>query len=269
MFPQTEHARHDRKTTLYHVVFLQHRCTTSLTNLNIRVKSDFLQQPVEKPCSMQDNYSLFYAHTPYFKLRIFMISPTTFKKVIYSVLGLSLAVYACSVEAADKSTKTNEVKVKDITLKIPANWKSAPPSNNLRLAQFEIPAVKGDKEPAELVISSFGGTGGGVSANISRWVGQFAAGADRKVKVTQGESKDGKYVFADLSGTYNKSIGPPFLRKTKAVPDSRMLGVILAVEGKAYYFLKLTGPKKTVSSITEEFRASFGANAKDEKPFEQ
>ncbi|QDT44342.1 hypothetical protein Pan241w_44510 [Gimesia alba] len=197
-----------------------------------------------------------------------MISPTTYRRVIYSVLALSLAIYACTVEAAEKDEKTNEVKIKDITLKVPATWKSAPPSNNLRLAQFEIPAVKGDKEPAELVISSFGGTGGGVSANITRWIGQFAS-EGRKVKVTQGESKDGKYVFADLTGTYNKSIGPPFLRKTKAVPDSQMLGVILAVEGKAYYFLKLTGPKKTVSSVADEFRASFGANAKEEKPFEQ
>ncbi len=198
-----------------------------------------------------------------------MISPTTFRRVLFSVLGLSLAIYACTAHAADKPAKTNDLKIKDLTLKVPATWKSAPPSNNLRLAQFEIPAVKGDKEPAELVISSFGGTGGGVSANVTRWIGQFAAGKDRKVKVTQGESKDGKYIFVDLSGTYNKSIGPPFLRKTKAVPDSRMLGVILAVEGKAYYFLKLTGPNKTVSSVVDEFRAAFGANAKDEKPFEQ
>jgi len=198
-----------------------------------------------------------------------MISPTTFRRVLFSVLGLSLAIYACTVEAADKATKTNEVEIRDITLKVPASWKSAPPSNNLRLAQFEIPAVKGDKEPAELVISSFGGTGGGISANVSRWVGQFAADKDRKVKVTQGEAKAGKYIFADLSGTYNKSIGPPFQRKSKAVPDSRMLGVILAVEGKAYYFLKLTGPTKTVSAAADEFRASFGADAKAEKPFEQ
>jgi len=189
-----------------------------------------------------------------------MISPTTFRRVLYSVLGLSLAIYACSAKAADKeekTEKTNEVEIKDITLKIPEAWKSSPPSNNLRLAQFEIPAVKGDKEPAELVVSSFGGTGGGVAANVSRWIGQFASGKDREAKVTQGESKDGKYIFVDISGTYNKSIGPPFLRK------------ILAVEGKAYYFLKLTGPKKTVSSVVDEFRASFGANTKEEKPFEQ
>lgn len=199
-----------------------------------------------------------------------MISPTTFRRVLFSVLGLSLAIYACTAHAEDKKpAKTTELKVKDLTLKVPSTWKSSPPSNNLRLAQFEIPAVKGDKEPAELVISSFGGTGGGVSANVTRWIGQFAADKNRKVKVTQGKSKDGKYIFVDLTGTYNKSIGPPFLRKTKAVPGSRMLGVILAIEGKAYYFLKLTGPEKTVSSVVDEFRTSFGANAKDEKPFEQ
>ncbi|MFH1299673.1 MAG: hypothetical protein ABIK07_01335 [Planctomycetota bacterium] len=197
-----------------------------------------------------------------------MISPTTFRRVLFSILGLSLAIYACTAHAEETPAKTNEVQIKDITLKVPASWKSAPPSNNLRLAQFEIPAVEGDKEPAELVISSFGGTGGGTSANITRWIGQFAS-EGRKVKVTQGETKEGKYVFADINGTYNKSIGPPFLRKTEAVPDSQMLGVILAIEGKPYYFLKLTGPKKTVASVLDSFRASFGANAKDEKPFEQ
>lgn len=197
-----------------------------------------------------------------------MISPTTYRRVLFSALALSLVIYACTAEAADKAEKTNEVKIQDITLKVPASWKSSPPSNNLRLAQFEIPPVKGDKEPAELVVSSFGGTGGGVSANITRWIGQFSS-EGRKAKVTQGEVEAGKYVFADITGTYNKSIGPPFLRKTKPVPDSEMLGVILAVEGKAYYFLKLTGPEKTVASIKDEFRASFGANAKDEKPFEQ
>lgn len=197
-----------------------------------------------------------------------MISPTTYRRVLYSVLGICLAIYACTADAAETSEKTNEVKVNDITLKVPADWKNAPPSNRLRLAQFEIPAVKGDKEPAELVISSFGGTGGGIAANVSRWIGQFNSDG-RKVKVTQGESEQGKYVFVDISGTYNKSIGPPILRKTEAVPNSRMLGVILAVEGKAYYFLKLTGPDKTVAEAADALRTSFGASAKDEKPFEQ
>ncbi|QDU51922.1 hypothetical protein [Gimesia panareensis] len=197
-----------------------------------------------------------------------MISPTTYRRVLYSVLGICLAIYACTADAAEDAAKTNDVKIKDITLKVPADWKSAPPSNRLRLAQFEIPAVKGDKEPAELVISSFGGTGGGVAANVSRWIGQFNS-EGRKAKVSQGEAKDGKYVIVDISGTYNKSIGPPILRKTEAVPNSRMIGVILAVEGKAYYFLKLTGPDKTVAAAADALRTSFGASAKDEKPFEQ
>ena len=58
-----------------------------------------------------------------------MISPTTYRRVLYSVLGICLAIYACTADAAETSEKTNEVKVNDITLKVPADWKNAPPSN--------------------------------------------------------------------------------------------------------------------------------------------
>ena len=74
---------------------------------------------------------------------------------------------------ADEKPKKANIKVKDITLVVPAAWKQEKPSNRLRLAQFQVPAIKGDKTGAELVISSFGFGGGGAEANIARWVKQF------------------------------------------------------------------------------------------------
>ncbi len=46
------------------------------------------------------------------------------------------------------------------------------------------------------------------------------------------------------------------------------MGVILAVEGKGNYFLKMTGPDKTVSGAASAFRESFGGDAGNEKPLE-
>ena len=74
-------------------------------------------------------------------------------------------------------------------------------------------------------------------------------------------------MLVDVTGTYNKPIGPPIQQKTKAMPAARMLGVILAVEKKGNYFLKVTGPQKTVSAAAKAFRNSFGAAASKEKEY--
>jgi gluconolactonase len=161
-----------------------------------------------------------------------------------------------------------EVKIEDITLKVPATWKQQPPANKLRLAQFLIPPAEGDEHPTELVISSFPGGGGGVDANLKRWTDQFAAD-ERKVKITSGKSPQGDYVLHDVTGTYLFSAGGPFAGgKKEARPKHRSLSVILTVKDKAVYFLRLTGPDKAVDAAAEAFRTSLGADAKSEKPYE-
>ena len=120
-------------------------------------------------------------------------------------------------------------KSKGSKLYVPKSWKKTEPKNSLRLAQFEIPAAKGDKEPVELAIFSFaGGAAGGVQPNIKRWMNQFHA-KGRKVKVTTGEGKQGVYVLADIQGTYNMPIGPPIQGKTQPLPDARMLALIIGI----------------------------------------
>lgn len=187
---------------------------------------------------------------------------------LVALLGLGLTGLRAADEAEKETkTKTETVKVKDLTLDVPTTWDQQPPSNNLRLAQFVIPAAKGDKEPAELVVSSFGGGGGGVEANVKRWIGQFQEDG-RKSKVTLGESEQGKYVLVELAGTYNKPDGPPFLRKTIPQPGSRMIGVILQIPNEGVYFLKTTGYDKTVAAAVDDIRAAFGADAESEKELE-
>ena len=186
---------------------------------------------------------------------------------VLGLLAVTVLVVALPADEKKKPAPLRSVKLGDITLKVPVGWKQEKPRSRLRAGQFSLPPVKGDKEAAELAIFFFGGAGGGADANISRWVGQFQS-KGRVVKAYRGTSSQGVYLVLDLSGTYNKPIGPPIQRKTKPMPGARMLAVILAVKGKGNYFLKLTGPRKTVTSAEVGFRKSFGADLKKEKPIE-
>ena len=170
-----------------------------------------------------------------------------------------------------EAKKTREVKMRDLVLNVPESWKQKKPSSRLRLGHFDIPAAGKDKEVGELGIFNFGGGGGGVRANAERWIGQFEA-QGRKVKLKHSKSKSGEYVIVDVSGTYNKPVGPPIRRQTERMPNARMLGVILALtvgdERKGTYFLKLTGPKDTIAAAASDLRASFGATEKGEEEFD-
>jgi len=184
---------------------------------------------------------------------------------LFNLLLLAVAISSQQSLSAEDA-KPMKIKVGDLTLTVPAHWKSAKPANRLRLAQFTIPPVGGDKEPAELVISFFGGNGGGVDANLRRWINQFQ-GKGRVVRTVEGTSKLGPYVLADLKGTFNKPVGPPVQRQTKPTPGSRMLAVILNVEGKGNYFLKLTGSEKTITAANKAFRTLIDASIDKEKDY--
>lgn len=213
---------------------------------------------------------------------LFVTARTSLYSLSMSVAGAELADHGPRPEpqvtrisktlivqpASFKKDETTEVSIKDITLKVPASWKQEDPSNNLRLSQFKLPPVEGDKEPAELVVSFFGGGGGGVDANLKRWEAQFQPDG-RQFKLTRGDCPQGSYVFADIAGTYNQSSGGgPFAPgKVTPKPGFRSLSVVLEIKGKGNYFLRLTGPVKTVTEAAEAFRASFGADASREADY--
>jgi gluconolactonase len=188
----------------------------------------------------------------------------TAQKSLYKV-----AMKVAGTVLPSRGPGATEVAVRDLKLSVPAAWTQEEPSNRLRLAQFAIAAAEGEMEQAELVISGpFGGSDG---ANIDRWLAQFDA-EERKVAMTQGTSPQGEYIVVDLSGTYHKSVGPPVAGRTEPAPGYRMLGVILKTKGNGNYFLKLTGPSRTVATAAESLRHAFGADPLAEteyKPSEQ
>lgn len=133
-----------------------------------------------------------------------------------------------------------------------SRWKSDAP-RPMRAATYQVPAAAGDKEGGECVVYFFGaGQGGGVQANLDRWVTQFKESPKPK---TGKQTINGLAVSTfDAAGTYMQAVGGPMSGKTTDKPGYRMLGAI--VEGpQANIFIKFTGPAKTVAASEKEFDA--------------
>lgn len=188
-------------------------------------------------------------------------------KVVMLCGLLALSGSVCSADEKAKTEETTKVKLQGLTLTIPKSWTAPDAPKPMRLATYEIAPVEGDKEKAELAISSFPGGGGGVAPNLTRWIGQFEADGRESV-IKQGKANGKQYYIVDITGTYKKSVGPPVLQKTESVKGSRMLGVILVMEDDEVYFLKLTGPDKTVKAQAEILRSAFGAKSEGEEDYE-
>jgi hypothetical protein len=136
----------------------------------------------------------------------------------------------------------------------PAAWKSQP-QRPMRAATYAVPAAAGDKEDGEVAVFYFGaGQGGGVDANIQRWVSQFETSAKPQ---TAKKTINGLPVTTiDLPGTYLASAGPMSPTKTSK-PGYRLLGAI--VEGpQGAVFFKFTGPAKTVAAGQAAFDKMLG-----------
>ena len=174
-------------------------------------------------------------------------------RLIYSLLGLSLLVVGSTVGFAEDKEKSDDkkpaAKTKTVTaegleLTVPETWKKKEVAGGMRKAQLEVPPVGDDKEPGEFVVFYFGPDGaGGVPANIERWISQVEE-EGRTIKITTGESKSGKYTLVDLTGTYNKSIGPPIAGNKKKLTGWRVINVAIETD-KGPYYLKLDGPAKS------------------------
>ena len=131
----------------------------------------------------------------------------------------------------------------------PATWKSDAP-RPMRAATYLIAPAKGDGDSGECGVFYFGeGQGGGVDANIERWVSQFEGA---KAPVKKKEKLGGFDVTTvEVDGTFASSMGGPMGPKTPK-PNFKLLGAI--VEGpKGNIFFKLTGPAKTVEASRAEF----------------
>ncbi len=138
----------------------------------------------------------------------------------------------------------------------PADWISEKPSSSMRQAQFRLPRAEGDSQDGELVVFFFQGGGGGVQANIDRWIGQFTkpdgSPANDVAKTTHKVSHGIPLTVVDVSGTYMAgSMGMGGESKPKQ--GFRMLAAV-AEAGNGPWFFKLTGPAKTIGKWENSFQ---------------
>ncbi|MGH9802831.1 MAG: hypothetical protein ACRD82_20895, partial [Blastocatellia bacterium] len=121
-------------------------------------------------------------------------------------------------------------------------------------ATYIIPAAKGDSEGAECAV--FDKIGGGVQANIDRWIGQFeqpdGSLSSAKAKQKQETINGMTVTTVDLTGIFasgGMAMDQPSVKK----PGYRLLGAI--VEGPSgEIFFKMTGPAKTMAAAQGDFQ---------------
>jgi hypothetical protein len=122
----------------------------------------------------------------------------------------------------------------------------------MRVAEYRVPGSGGAGD-AECTVVTFGShQGGGLDANVSRWVQQFGPLAGPPTRTThfvQGVP----VTRVELAGTYHPMMMPG-AADGGAQPDSRLIGAIVQVPSGEWFF-KMTGPDATVKAAGSEFDA--------------
>lgn len=148
-----------------------------------------------------------------------------------------------------------------LTFTAPPEWKVVKTTSSMRVAQYALPHVAGDAQDAELVIYYFGGSGGTVDANIERWIGQMqqpdgkpsSSVAKRETRTVGGM----KVTLVDVSGTYTAEMSPGATQHYNN-PAFRLRAAVIETSNGPY-FIKLTGPAKTVAANDRQFEAFVGS----------
>ncbi|HEY2736416.1 MAG TPA: hypothetical protein VGI70_20595 [Polyangiales bacterium] len=133
----------------------------------------------------------------------------------------------------------------------PKPFAARPPKSTMRVAEYGVPS----DDETELAVFFFGADqGGGVEANMARWVGQFHQpdGSETKAKRTERNVKGVNVSLVEASGTYSGGMAMPGMPPKDAQPNSLLLGAIANGPGGLVFF-KLIGPKGQVDSLRPAF----------------
>ena len=130
-----------------------------------------------------------------------------------------------------------------IKFQVPPGWEEKTLSNNMILGEFTLP---GEAGPGRLTLST---AGGGTSANMDRWRGQFQPGPnDPEPKESRIRGAGKEVTLLEVHGMFNDSFGGGGPKQ-----NWQLLGVAIPIDSDHNYFVKLTGPKETVSARRDEF----------------
>jgi len=172
--------------------------------------------------------------------------------VLAIMLATSVVNTACSrtTTLSSNAAAQNQTAAGELHFKAANDWVAEKPSSSMRVAQYKLPKVEGDREDASLVLYYFGATQGGTAqANIDRWISQMQQpdGSSSKDKAkSESVTINGlKVTTVDVSGTYTAEMAPgsgTFHNDT----NYRLRAAVIETP-KGNYFVKLAGPAKTIA----------------------
>ncbi|MEM7587200.1 MAG: hypothetical protein AAF560_27670 [Acidobacteriota bacterium] len=150
------------------------------------------------------------------------------------------------ITSRDRLSGGKAIQAPGATFTLPTSWQSEQPSSSMRLAQAKIP---GDAGEGQLTVFHFGpGGGGGVEANLQRWIGQVELESEpQRESFTVGTFT---VTWVDAMGTIKPStmgVGPDTPQ-----PGSRLLGAVVEGQGGPWFF-KATGPADTLAAERDAF----------------
>lgn len=143
----------------------------------------------------------------------------------------------------------------------PPGWQTRPAASSMRIAEFVVPRAQGDPEDAELIVYYFGTGAGTIDANIERWIGQIqqpdgSPTKDKARRTTQ--SVNGlQLTLVDAQGTYVAEMRPGATERYNK-PGFRLRAAVVETPRGPYY-IKMTGPVKTVGAADAAFTAFVGS----------
>ena len=159
---------------------------------------------------------------------------------------------ALTAEAAENAIQGADGTVQ---FEVPEGWIVKQPKVRIIENELSIPAVEGDNRPARMTMMSAGGS---IKANLDRWKGQFKTTTkprQEKLKI-HGHNAH----LLDLRGTYMDRRGP--FGPAQPRKGYRMLGVVMELEGRGLYFIKMYGPEATIDKNEDKLRVMLN-NMKD------
>jgi len=158
---------------------------------------------------------------------------------------LSLAILLATVSAPSRGAVIDAAGLK---LTIPTGWRSETPTSSMRAAQVVVPGAQGE---GQLTVFHFGaGGGGGVDANLDRWLSQVVLDPGTQPKREVIEAPPLKIHFVDASGKITASRVGSFPAEDQA--GWRLFGAVIEAEGGPWY-LRLVGPKDSLEAQRDAF----------------
>ena len=178
--------------------------------------------------------------------------------LVFCVAFAYLATLSANAQATDGqatvSPKRGEFIFHDYVAPIPINWIALKPSSSMRIAQYRVPAV-GSANDAEMVVFFFGqALGGGVQANINRWMSQFSTEDGKPVapKTERVEVGGLRVTTVELRGNYSRGVGTG--SQGIAKPNQTLLVAIIETPMGNLTF-QLHGDHGTVEGHRKSFEA--------------